>query len=44
MAKRIWNEHPDFMIVGECWGGAKFGKREVILARSGIIPRMYKLP
>ena len=44
LAKRLWFENPNFMIIGECWGGTTFGKREVTLARSGIIPRMYKLP
>jgi hypothetical protein len=32
------------MIVGECWGGYMFENRQIILARSGIIPRLYKLP
>ena len=32
------------MIVGECWGGFKFEHRQIILARSGVIPRLYKLP
>lgn len=41
MVKRLWQEFPNFMIIAECWGGSMFGKREVILSRSGIIPRMY---
>ncbi len=32
------------MIIGECWGGFKFEHRQIILARSGVIPRLYKLP
>jgi len=32
------------MIIGECWGGFMFEHRQIILARSGIIPRLYKLP
>jgi hypothetical protein len=32
------------MIVGECWGGYMFENRQIILARSAIIPRMFKLP
>jgi starch synthase len=32
------------MILGECWGGFKFENRHILLSRSGIIPRMFKLP
>lgn len=44
MAKKLWRKNPDFMIIGECWGGFMFEHRQIILARSGIIPRLYKLP
>jgi len=44
MAKTIWQSFPEFMIIGECWGGYMFENRQIILARSGIIPRMFKLP
>lgn len=44
MCKKIWEEIPDFMIIGECWGGYKFENRQIILARSGVIPRLYKMP
>jgi len=44
MAKRLWFENPDFMIIGECWGGFMFEHRQIILARSGVIPRLFKLP
>jgi hypothetical protein len=44
MTKRLWEEIPDFMIIGECWGGYKFENRQIILARSGVIPRLYKMP
>ena len=44
MVRRIWEHLPDFMIIGECWGGFGFENRQIILSRSGIIPRMYKLP
>jgi len=44
MCKKLWLEKPDFMIIGECWGGFMFEHRQIILARSGIIPRLYKLP
>ena len=44
MCRRIWEKLPDFMVVGECWGGFKFENRHIIMARSGIIPRMFKLP
>ena len=32
------------MVIGECWGGFKFEHRQIILARSGIVPRLFKLP
>jgi len=32
------------MIIGECWGGFNFENRQIILARSGVIPRLFKLP
>lgn len=44
MCRRLWERLPDFMVVGECWGGFKFENRQIIMARSGIIPRMFKLP
>jgi hypothetical protein len=44
MCKGIWEKFPNFMIVGECWGGYMFENRQAILARSGIIPRLFKLP
>jgi starch synthase len=44
LCKRLWFENPDFMIIAECWGGFMFEHRQIILARSGIIPRLYKLP
>jgi hypothetical protein len=27
MARRLWENVPDFMIIGECWGGFKFENR-----------------
>ena len=44
MCRKLWEEIPDFMIIGECWGGFKFENRHILLSRSGIIPRMFKLP
>ena len=44
MCKQIWREFPQFIIVAECWGGFMFENRQTILARSGVIPRLYKLP
>ena len=44
MTRRLWELFPDFMIIGECWGGFKFENRQIILARSGVIPRLYKMP
>lgn len=44
MAKRLWSINPDFIFIGECWGGFMFEHRQIILARSGIIPRLFRLP
>ena len=44
LCKTLWSKFPNFMIIGECWGGFKFEHRQIILARSGVIPRLYKLP
>jgi len=44
MCRAIWEKIPDFMVIGECWGGFMFENRQIILSRSGIIPRMFKLP
>ena len=37
LCKRLWYEHSDFMVIGECWGGHMFEHRQIILARSGVI-------
>lgn len=44
LSKKIWESNPDFMLIGECWGGFKFENRHILMSRSGIIPRMFKLP
>lgn len=44
LCKELWKDFPEFYIVGECWGGYPFENRQGILARSGVIPRLFKLP
>lgn len=44
LCRKLWQVNPDFMILGECWGGFMFEHRQIILARSGVIPRLFKLP
>jgi hypothetical protein len=44
LCKKIWKLKPNFMIIGECWGGFMFEHRQIIMARSGVIPRLYKMP
>lgn len=44
MCRKLWEKLPDFMVIGECWGGLGFENRHILLSRSGIIPRMFKLP
>ena len=44
LCKRLWEMNENMMIIGECLGGYMFEQRQIILARSGVIPRLYKLP
>lgn len=44
LCRQIWAKKPNFMVLGECWGGFMFEHRQIILARSGVIPRLYKMP
>ena len=44
LTKKIWNEFPNFIFVGECWQNEKSDKRHISLIKSGIIPKMYNLP
>lgn len=44
LTKAIWKEFPNFIFVGECWSSQKFHNRHIVLAKSGVIPRMYTLP
>ena len=44
LCRQLWSKKPDFMIIGECWGGLMFEHRQIILSRSGVIPRLYTLP
>lgn len=44
LCKKLWLQNSDFIIVGECWGGFMFEHRQIILARSGVIPRLFRLP
>jgi len=44
MCKKLWEQNEKLMIIGECFGGYMFEHRQIILARSGVIPRLYKLP
>jgi hypothetical protein len=32
------------MIIGECWGGFMFENRQIIMARSGVVPRLFSFP
>ena len=44
LCREFWGKFPDFLILGECLGGSSLENRQGILARSGIIPRLFKLP
>ena len=44
LCKKLWETNPDFVIIAECWGGFLFENRQIILTRSGVVPRLFKLP
>jgi starch synthase len=44
LCRSLWARFPDFLIIGECLGGTLLENRQAILARSGVIPRLFKLP
>ena len=44
LCRRLWEMNENMIIIGECLGGYMFEQRQIILARSGVIPRLYKLP
>ena len=44
LCRQLWSQFPQFTIIGECWGGHMFENRQIILARSGVIPRLFSLP
>ncbi len=44
LVKKLWLLNPNFIIIAECWGGFMFESRQIILTRSGVIPRLFKLP
>ncbi len=44
LTRSIWKKFPNFLFIGECWATNQFQNRHIVLAKSGIIPRMYTLP
>ena len=44
LARKVWKHRPNFMLIGECWGGFRFENRQIIMARSAVIPRLFNLP
>eukprot|EP00826_Nyctotherus_ovalis_P018630 TRINITY_DN1559_c0_g2_i1.p1 TRINITY_DN1559_c0_g2~~TRINITY_DN1559_c0_g2_i1.p1 ORF type:complete len:671 (+),score=215.16 TRINITY_DN1559_c0_g2_i1:215-2227(+) len=44
MCRELWARFPDLLLIGECLGGSSLENRQGILARSGVIPRLFKLP
>lgn len=44
LCRTLWQNNPDLLIIGETWGGQGYENREIYLMRSGIIPRLYKIP
>ena len=44
LTRELWRRFPHLLVLGECWGGYLFENRGPILARSGVVPRLFKLP
>lgn len=44
LCRELWAHFPEFIIIAECLGGSQLENRQGILARSGAIPRLFKLP
>ena len=44
ICRTFWQKFPNLILIGEAWGGQGYEQREVNLIKSGIIPRLYKLP
>lgn len=44
MAREIWRDHPECVLIGECFGGDGSEKdRSSVLARSGIVPQLQDI-
>jgi len=42
--KTLWQKFPELLLIGEAWGGQGYEDRELQLIRSGVIPRLFKIP
>ena len=42
--KAMWQSFPDLILIGEAWGGQGYEDRETQLIRSGVVPRLFKIP
>lgn len=42
--RRLWQRFPQLLFIGEAWGGQGYDHRELCLIKSGVVPRLYKIP
>lgn len=44
LCKELWRDHPELVLVGECFGTERGDDRQSVLARSGVIPQLQDVP
>lgn len=44
ICRELWQKFPKFIIICEAWIGHGFENRDVVVVKSGPIPRIYQLP
>lgn len=44
LCKEVWKDHPEFILVGECFTNDRGDDRQCVLARSGVVPQLQDMP
>lgn len=44
LCKEIWRDHPEFVLIGECFRCNRGDNRPAAIARSGVIPLLQDMP